>query len=116
MKIVVRDLLKHNSLVTREVVSILHDKIIGCKSDVVELDFADVSFISRSFADEFHKMQLTLDAKMDIKIIVVNAQNDILQMLEAVKRTQNANERSGQHFAHLKFDSRRSLKDFLFSI
>jgi len=51
----------------------------------LKIDFSKVTFISRSFADEFYN-QILINPSLEVKI--VNLRTDLSQLVEAVKRTQ----------------------------
>lgn len=57
----------------------------------VAIDFANVYFVTRSFADEFYNVFLKTPP---FKISIINASDDISSMLSAVKRTQKAKKRT----------------------
>jgi len=65
--IIVRDYLVHNNLTS------------------LKIDFSKVTFISRSFADEFYN-QILINPSLEVKI--VNLRTDLSQLVETVKRTQ----------------------------
>lgn len=75
------------TLDTRESASKLVDMIKEEGECKVELDFTDIIFMSRSFADQFHKELYSSDHTIDISI--KNADVSILDMLRAVSNTQN---------------------------
>ncbi|WP_118193389.1 hypothetical protein [Albibacterium indicum] len=75
------------TLDTREFASKLVDMIKEEGECKVELDFTDIIFMSRSFADQFHKELYSSDHTIDISI--KNADVSILDMLRAVSNTQN---------------------------
>lgn len=84
--------------------------------DYVELDFAGVRFISRSFADQFHcdKMQLCLESGK--QIIVVNANDEIVSMLQVVSKTITAGERWMKTVLVYKYTHYWDLEEYLLSI
>lgn len=51
----------------------------------LKIDFSKVTFISRSFADEFYN-QILINPSLAVEI--VNLRTDFSQLVEAVKRTQ----------------------------
>lgn len=51
----------------------------------LKIDFSKVTFISRSFADEFYN-QILINPSLAVEI--VNLRTDLSQLVEAVKRTQ----------------------------
>ncbi|WP_262250317.1 STAS-like domain-containing protein [Parapedobacter soli] len=53
----------------------------------IELDFSGIEFMSRSFADQFHK-ELYLHDEDTFEIVIKNADASIIRMLDAVSKTQ----------------------------
>src|ERR1700736_5071624 len=53
----------------------------------IHLDFTAVDFMSRSFADQFHKEKGKL--ARDRTISIDNASNQVISILQAVSKTQN---------------------------
>lgn len=81
------------TLHTREAAINLCKAITGLNISNVELDFRGVEFMSRSFADQFYKEREEL-RKNSISVFLINADEEIEKILEAVGRTQNKRERS----------------------
>jgi hypothetical protein len=100
------------SPVSREQADLLFEAI--AKMPGVSVDFAGVDFISRSFADQFHKGLTTLLPRMAVSVI--NASLEVRQMLEAVSRTQSARQYSGVASVVRKFSSKEELREFLRSV
>src|SRR5215218_10464461 len=78
-----------NTLHTREAADQLLEitKSDPCQS--IELDFSGVEYISRSFADQFHGNKLKMVELLQKTIIVANADEGVINMLQAVAKTQN---------------------------
>lgn len=53
----------------------------------IVLDFSGIEFMSRSFADQFHK-ELYLRDEDSVEIVIKNAEASIIRMLDAVSKTQ----------------------------
>ena len=85
----------------------------ACKH--IELDFEDVEFISRSFADQMHKEKIEL-ADKGILIVMLNASSSIMDMFRAVSNTQNAVNRYRKEIPVYKITNMDSLSEYLYSI
>jgi hypothetical protein len=70
-----------NFLISREVVFSLFDKLSKFDSDL-ELDFSNIEFISRSYADQFHKAKNDFENKHNSKIHILNAKDVYISSLE----------------------------------
>lgn len=81
-----------------------------------ELDFSTVEFMSRSFADQFHKERLRLQEEHVCEIHVVNANMEVLEMLSAVAKTQQASERKSAHIPVSRFSDVKSLSEYLLAL
>lgn len=81
----------------------------------VELDFQDVEFISRSFADQMHKEKIAF-ADLGVLIVIVNASSSVMDMFRAVSNTQNAIDRQRQEIPVYKITNMDALSDYLYSI
>lgn len=101
---------------TREAVIQLLDLLKKSPDSKIELDFSEVSYISRSFADQFYadKMKLMSEEKKDI--IVTNANEEVINMLHAVAQTQNKSFRGYSTFPVYKYSTLNQLDNFLLSI
>lgn len=88
-------------------------KEVGKQNSKVEIDFTDTIFMSRSFADQFHKDLYTDEEKLDISF--KNAPNEILLMLRAVSCTQTQRKEVRKNYNMLSFNNISTLEDFSFS-
>lgn len=79
----------------------------------VDLDFHGVIFMSRSFADQFHKDLLSGNHAVDLEI--KNAETGIIEMLETVSKTQNSRKAINKSYRILSFNSMDKLRDYSFS-
>lgn len=84
--------------------------------DQIELDFSDVAYISRSFADQFHYDKLQLAANADKSIIVSNANEEVFRMLQAVAKTQHKDKRAYEKVPVYNYTDWKSLERFLLSV
>ena len=114
--ILVTEIFHHNSLVTREAAMLLIEKIKASNCNSIEIDFLGITFISRSFADQFHKEKLKLWAAGEKTVLVKNVHNDVHLMLNAVSKTQIEKGRVFVEYPTFQFENRRSLKEYLMSI
>lgn len=112
-QILVSEFFPGNSLVTREVASLLIDRIETMPYRDVIVDFSNIQFISRSFADQFHKEKIRLWENGQKELVVENAEHDVFEMLKAVSKTQNVKDRNYSFYPSIHFQSRRSLKEYL---
>jgi len=85
----------------------------GKLNSKVEIDFTDTIFMSRSFADQFHKDLYADEEKLNIGF--KNANHDILLMLRAVSGTQTQRKAVKRNYKVLSFNNITALEDFSFS-
>jgi len=95
---------------------LLVEKVINTPCYYVEVDFSGISFISRSFADQFHKEKMKLWESGEREISIINAQHDVWEMLKTVSKTQKVTDRQEQEYPVINFESRRSLKEYLLTL
>ncbi|MGP8214013.1 MAG: STAS domain-containing protein [Bacteroidia bacterium] len=103
------------SLNTREAAVGLCKVINNIGSVNVEIDLAGVEFMSRSFADQFYKERQQLREK-GISVFLVNADEEVQRMLEAVSRTQAKKDRNFDDIRVLRFSNMKDVSNFLLSI
>lgn len=101
---------------TREAAVQLTDLIRENPCEVIELDFTDVEFMSRSFADQFIKEELQLKAKFNIAIDIINANEEVINILNVVCNTQHKTKRGFSPIPVYKFSNPQLLSDYLFAI
>ena len=101
---------------TREAATLLFDVVRESKCSVIELDFTSVEFMSRSFADQFHKDKVKLQNELNIAIEVVNANEEIINILQTVSRTQVKSNREFEDIQIFKFSNTALLSEYLLSI
>jgi hypothetical protein len=56
------------------------------------LDFTDVDFISRGFADQLHKERLRVQEELQVQVMLEHVNEDVRQMMAAVALTQDGAE------------------------
>lgn len=71
----------------RNSASELFTGVLGGPDELV-VDFCGVDFISRGFADQFHKERLAWQERNGIQVRIENASEDVQQMLQVVSNTQ----------------------------
>ena len=104
------------TLHTRQAATELLQAIAQNSCDHIELDFANVEYISRSFADQFHADKLKLAASSTKNIIVSNANEEVFKMLQAVANTQHKVNRDYEKIPVYYYTDWNSLERFLLSI
>ena len=114
-KISVFDLLD-SSIHTRQAASQLLQVVFENPCNYIELDFANVNYISRSFADQFHSDKLVITEKSQKSIIITNANDEVIKMLQAVANTQNKEKRDHEKIPVYNYTEWNSLDRFLLSI
>ena len=105
-----------NSVHTRESSKILMNLIEQNQCDSIELDFSQVDYISRSFADQFYADKMNYTVKLKKNIIVSNANETVIHMLKAVAKTQNKKPNTFLNIPIYKYSSQSLLENFLLSI
>ena len=77
------------SISSRQSIALLQNAVSLSKNVKYVFDFNGIEFISRSFADEFLKFATNETSEFEIK----NANSTIIEMINAVKKTQEPIER-----------------------
>jgi hypothetical protein len=114
-RIKIADSFHQHSLVTREAAIILFARISESNHSRILIDFDGVSFVSRSFADQFIKERLAALSHHNV-VEMENVDSNVLKMLGAAATTQNNRVRLEESAATTPFISRKELKGFLLSI
>lgn len=104
-----------SSIHTREASFVLMQLVESNPCDHVELDFSSVEYISRSFADQFHFDKINCAANLQKVIIVSNAPDAVINMLQAVEKTQNTAIKKTDKVPVYKYSSQGQLENFLLS-
>jgi len=74
--------------------------LLAISSDDISVDFKDVTYVSRSFADEFYKILFT---KKNIKII--NQREDIAKIFESISKTHFKKKADNENINVVKLNS-----------
>ena len=97
---------------TRKSINNLSSNVRLTAKESYILDFSGVSFISRSFADEFITYLKSADVVWKIK----NANNNIKAMLDAVQKSQKSTLRDYDYVAINYLKTTKDLRSFLATI
>jgi hypothetical protein len=114
-KIVVSEKAK-NFLISREAVNLLFHELNGYNNTEIELDFGNIEFMSRSYADQFHKTKIDFEQNHNVKIYIMNANEEVINILQIVSKTQNSTERSFEKIPVFRFSTAQLLSAYLLSI
>lgn len=101
---------------TRESSKILMNLVEQDQCNNIEFDFAEVEYISRSFADQFFADKMDCAITLKKNIIVLNANETVINMINAVSRTQDKLPGALLNIPIYKYSSKSQLENFLLSI
>ena len=82
----------------------------------IELYFLNVSYISRSFADQLYADKTRLSNDLRKYLVITNANDEVISMLQAVERTQNKSRKQYVDSPVYKYSSWKQIEDYLLSI
>ena len=82
----------------------------------VVLDFTEVTFISRGFADELHQVRQLFQAERGLTVTVEHANEEIMAMLGAVSRTQHGRSASHAPTPLIHISGAQGLEDLLLGL
>ena len=108
-----------NTLDTREASTRLFDFLDKSynKASVVKLDFSSIQFMSRSFADQFHKERLRFQTKNNCLIELKNADIQVIEILHAVSNTQKTRSSiDNSNISILTFSNPEQLEEYMFAL
>lgn len=105
-----------NSLNSREAVYVLSSIIQDKQFNPIELDFEGVEFMSRSFADQFHKEKIKWQEELHLQIDIVNANENVIEMLKVVAQTQDKKVRNVVEVPVFKFTNAELIFNYMLSI
>ncbi len=97
---------------TRKAINKLRKNVKLKAKEYYIFDFSNITFISRSFADEFLKYLKTAGIKWQFKHINKN----VSSMLKAVQHSQEFNRSDYDYVAITSFNNKNDLKNFLSAI
>jgi hypothetical protein len=103
------------TLNSRNAANLLFECIIEENAKSVVFDFMNVEFMSRSFADQFHKERMKLKSKNGLIIGIKDASESIRKMLVTVESTQNKRNRFYMELPVFSF-SEEKLSDYLLAL
>jgi len=103
------------TLDSREAATRLADIVREYSGDKqIELDFSGIEFMSRSFADQFHK-ELYLRDEDAFEIVIKNADAAIIRMLDAVSKTQTKRKAVKKTHQVASYNSLKQMESFVMS-
>ncbi len=107
-----------DTLDTREAAMALFEdvRILCSDNKKVTFDFDGVSFVSRSFADQFYKERTKLFEKYKCVSEIKDAEQHVFDMLQIVAKTQHSKNRDFIYYPVYVLESEQKLSDFLLSI
>lgn len=85
------------------------------QKDII-LDFSAIVFMSRSFADQFHKESRKLLSDKHLHISILNAPNQVIDILDAVAKTQKTKDRAAFNLPIYSFSKLDQLTGYLQAI
>ncbi|MFL3663696.1 MAG: hypothetical protein ACJ04Q_06830 [Flavobacteriales bacterium] len=101
---------------TREAATELMNAVREANSNHVEFDFSNVEFMSRSFADQFHKERIRLQNELKVFVEISNANEQVVNILRTVASTQNKSKRNYKILPVFKFSNNDLLEEYLLSV
>ncbi len=104
------------SVHTRESSKILMSLIEKDSCAYIEVDFSQVVYISRSFADQFYFDKTKCAIELKKNVIVSNANESVIHMLSVVAKTQNKKPDAFLNIPIYKYSTQSQLENFLLSI
>ena len=96
-------------IATRKAISLLKSKIVLQENQHYIFNFLNISFISRSFADEFLKYLKSANINWEIK----NTNSNIKAIIEAVRKSQESTRSNYDYIAITHFQNKKELNQFL---
>lgn len=82
----------------------------------ITFDFSAIDFMSRSFADQFYKEFQKLASDNSVYISISNAPVQVIDILDAVAKTQTTKDRSTSNLPIYSFSKLGQLTDYLQAI
>lgn len=103
------------TLNTRDGATNLFESVKEFNAINVVFDFSKIEFMSRSFADQFHKERMILKEQNGLVIQIKDASETVRKMLITVESTQNKRNRFYMELPVFSF-SEDKLSDYLLSL
>lgn len=104
------------NLHSRDAAQILFENLDTLQNaNKIMLDFSDVIYMSRSFADQFHK-EMQKSINLGVLIEVQNANEHIIEILKAVAKTQNSTNRQRPILPYIEFANDKDFENYLLAI
>jgi hypothetical protein len=107
----------NKTLDTRESASRLFSQIKSshCNCSKLEIDFSGVEFMSRSFADQFHKERILFQRDNNCNISFKNADYQIIDILNAVANTQTDRKPFITNYQLYTFNDLKKMDNYIFA-
>ncbi len=86
------------------------------KDSSMDLDFKNVDFMSRSFADQYHKEKITLSKSLNITFLISNESQQICEILKAVAETQKKSLKKSDSWEIINITNEELLMKYLTKI
>ena len=86
----IKEITKEPRLLSRTLADVVFESFERNYAVKIEIDFSGIDFISRSFADQFHKNKIDFIEKKNIEIVVVNCKEEVFDMFQEVARTNHS--------------------------
>ena len=103
------------TLNTREAATLLFVCVVENYAKNVVFDFSKVEFMSRSFADQFHKERMKLKEELGLMIDLKDASESVRKMLVTVEATQNKRNRFYTELPVFRFSNDR-IEEYLLAL
>jgi hypothetical protein len=104
-----------NTLDSRDGAILLFQSLSPNQKDII-FDFSAIDFMSRSFADQFHKEFLKLLSDKDLNISISNAPIQVIDILEVVSKTQEVKDPGTLNLPIYSFSKLEQLTNYLQAI
>jgi len=86
-------------------------------ASTIQLNFNSIEFMSRSFADQFHKERLVFQTKNNCLIELKNADVQVVEILHAVSNTQKKRSSiDNSDISILTFSNSEQLEEYMFTL
>jgi anti-anti-sigma regulatory factor len=104
------------NLHSRDAAQILFENLDTLQTaNKIVLDFSDVIYMSRSFADQFHK-EMQKSIALGVVVEVLNCNDHVTEILKAVAKTQNSTNRQRPVLPYIEFANEKDFENYLLAI